>query len=96
MSPTATETRTPTGKSPVARILRQVGGYAMLVAGVAGCVLPIIPGIPLLIGGLSLLSVDTPWAARLLETVKRRFRGRGKADASRPGNRGPQIVSDRD
>ncbi|WP_251106820.1 PGPGW domain-containing protein [Alloacidobacterium dinghuense] len=45
-------------------------GYACLIAGVVGCVLPIIPGIPLLFVGLGLLSVDSPWAARLRDWLK--------------------------
>lgn len=55
------------------RILRQTAGYGLLAGGVAGCILPIIPGIPLLIGGLSLLSADPPWAARLLQKLKARL-----------------------
>jgi uncharacterized protein len=51
-------------------ISRQVGGYALLGAGIAGCILPIIPGIPLLFAGLALLAVDTPWAAQLSAKLK--------------------------
>jgi uncharacterized membrane protein YbaN (DUF454 family) len=51
-------------------ILRQGAGYASLAAGVAGCILPIIPGIPLLFVGLGLLAVDSPWAARLRDKLK--------------------------
>jgi hypothetical protein len=54
-------------------IARQVGGYTLLAAGLAGCVLPIIPGIPLLFAGLALLAVDTPWAARLSAKLKDRW-----------------------
>jgi uncharacterized membrane protein YbaN (DUF454 family) len=58
------------GKTRGAIILRQVTGYAFLAAGVVGCVLPILPGIPLLFVGLGLLSVDSPWAARLRDRLK--------------------------
>jgi uncharacterized membrane protein YbaN (DUF454 family) len=51
-------------------ILRQGAGYVCLVAGVLGCILPIIPGIPLLFAGLGFLAVDSPWAARLLNWLK--------------------------
>jgi hypothetical protein len=51
-------------------ILRQTTGYGCLAAGVAGCILPIIPGIPLLFAGLGLLAVDSPWAARLRDRLK--------------------------
>ncbi len=74
-----------TGKSRSRRILRQITGYGLLAGGLAGCVLPIIPGIPLLIGGLTLLSADTPWAARLLQKLKARVQ--------RVTGRGPQKTS---
>jgi|HubBroStandDraft_5_1064220.scaffolds.fasta_scaffold13984_3 uncharacterized membrane protein YbaN (DUF454 family) len=51
-------------------ILRQVTGYACLAIGAAGCVLPILPGIPLLLAGLGLLAVDSPWAAQLRDRLK--------------------------
>lgn len=52
------------------RILRETGAWLLILAGLAGCILPVIPGIPLLIGGLAILAVDRPWAARLLHHVK--------------------------
>jgi uncharacterized protein len=58
------------GKGPVWIILRQVTGYALLILGVIGCILPILPGIPLLFVGLGLLAVDSPWAARLRDRLK--------------------------
>jgi uncharacterized membrane protein YbaN (DUF454 family) len=57
----------------VKRILRESGAWLLILIGVAGCVLPVIPGIPLLIGGLAVLAVDRPWAARLLERVKEKW-----------------------
>lgn len=61
------------------RVARQVGGWALLVAGVAGCVLPVIPGIPLLIGGLALLAPEYAWAGaaqrRVTAWIARRRRG---------------------
>jgi uncharacterized membrane protein YbaN (DUF454 family) len=58
------------GKKRIDIILRQTSGYACLAAGIAGCILPIIPGIPLLFVGLGLLAVDSPWAARLRDRLK--------------------------
>ena len=49
---------------------RLVGGWLLLIAGLAGFVLPVIPGIPLLIAGLALLAYEYVWAKRLLERVK--------------------------
>jgi uncharacterized protein len=47
-----------------------MAGYACLAAGIAGCILPILPGIPFLFVGLGLLAVDSPWAARLRDRLK--------------------------
>jgi uncharacterized membrane protein YbaN (DUF454 family) len=58
------------GKSRAKIILRQVTGYACLAGGIAGCMLPILPGIPFLFVGLGLLAVDSPWAARLRDRLK--------------------------
>ena len=51
-------------------IARKTLGYACIAVGVLGCILPILPGIPLLILGLGLLAVDVPWAARLRDRLK--------------------------
>jgi uncharacterized protein len=51
-------------------ILRQMAGYTCLAAGIAGCILPILPGTPFLFVGLGLLAVDSPWAARLRDRLK--------------------------
>ena len=78
-------------KHPGLVVLRQVSGYACVAAGVAGCVLPVIPGIPLLIAGLGLLAVDSPWAARLRDRLKdsvakRLSRERSGGDPQSPGS----------
>jgi uncharacterized protein len=57
-------------KSSWGRWGRLVGGWLLLVAGLAGFVLPVIPGIPLLLAGLGLLAYEYVWAKRLLERVK--------------------------
>ena len=56
------------------KLSRQIGGYALLVIGVAGCVLPILPGIPFIFAGLALLAVDGPWAERLLIKLREKWR----------------------
>jgi hypothetical protein len=40
------------------RMAKRILAYACLVAGVAGLVLPLVPGIPLLILGFNLLEPD--------------------------------------
>lgn len=50
----------------------------MIVVGIAGCLLPIAPGFPFLIGGLALLASHYPWARTALDWVKQtphRIRG---------------------
>jgi uncharacterized protein YqgC (DUF456 family) len=53
------------------KTLRNAVGISLLVAGGIGCVLPIIPGIPLLLAGAATLGADHPivrtsraWLAR--------------------------------
>lgn len=46
---------------------------AMLLAGIAGWLLPIIPGWAFFIPGLILLSTEFHWARRLLTWLKSKF-----------------------
>jgi uncharacterized membrane protein YbaN (DUF454 family) len=48
-------------------------GWAFILLGIAGLVLPILQGILFLLIGLSLLSNQSAWAARLLHKLKERF-----------------------
>lgn len=48
-------------------------GWAFLLLGMTGFILPVIPGIPFLLVGLLILSGEYVWAARLLTIVRRRF-----------------------
>jgi uncharacterized protein len=43
--------------------MRAIAGWFLLVVGVLGCVLPIIPGIPLLAAGAALLG-SNHWLVR--------------------------------
>ena len=52
---------------------RLILGWAGIGVGLLGIILPIIPGIPLLIGGLVLLSTQYHWAHRLMVWMKRKF-----------------------
>jgi hypothetical protein len=55
------------------RIGRIAGGSVLLLVGIAGLALPVLPGWLFIIPGLGLLSFDVPFAARLLERVKDRI-----------------------
>jgi hypothetical protein len=54
------------------RWIRIAGGWFLFGTGIAGCVLPIIPGIPLALAGLLILSRDYVWARSILRKVKRK------------------------
>jgi uncharacterized membrane protein YbaN (DUF454 family) len=45
-------------------------GWILVVLGTAGILLPLIPGIPLLLGGLIVLARHYVWASRLLARVR--------------------------
>ena len=48
-----------------------IGGGFLVVAGIAGLVLPVVPGTALLASGLLLWSKEFKWAAQLLEPARR-------------------------
>jgi len=50
-------------------IAATVGG-ALVLLGLAGLVLPVIPGIPLIIAGLAILATEFTWAEVLLNRTK--------------------------
>ena len=51
--------------------VRKAVGWGLLVAGVAGCVLPVAPGIPLVLAGLVMLARDYEWARQMLQWMRR-------------------------
>jgi uncharacterized membrane protein YbaN (DUF454 family) len=51
-------------------IVATVGG-TLVALGLLGLVLPVIPGIPLLIAGFALLATEFAWAEVLLNRTKR-------------------------
>ena len=60
---------------------RMIVGWFCIAAGLLGLVLPIIPGIPLLIAGVITLSTQHRWARALMLWMKRRFRKHWPADS---------------
>jgi uncharacterized membrane protein YbaN (DUF454 family) len=55
---------------PSGSLWRSAGGWILLVLGAAGLMLPILPGVPLLIAGLVMLSANHHWARNCLRRVK--------------------------
>jgi uncharacterized membrane protein YbaN (DUF454 family) len=60
-------------RSKAKRIAIKVSGWCFIVLGILGLVLPILQGILFLLVGLYLLSDDSPWAARVLHRVRKKF-----------------------
>jgi uncharacterized membrane protein YbaN (DUF454 family) len=60
----------PKGK-PMLRVARIFGGSALLVVGLVGWILPVIPGWPFVIPGLILLGEEFHWARRTLAWLKK-------------------------
>ena len=59
-------------------MFREIAGFFLLAAGVVGVVVPIIPGIPLLLAGGVLLAPKYPRIRIAMEYVRRKL-GRAKA-----------------
>ncbi len=55
----------------IKRISIQTVGYACLLLGIAGIILPILNGTVFLVAGLVLLSVYSEWAKKLLHKIGR-------------------------
>jgi uncharacterized membrane protein YbaN (DUF454 family) len=49
--------------------LRELTGFALVIAGLLGMLLPILPGVPLLLAGVGILGTNhpriEPWIARI-------------------------------
>jgi uncharacterized membrane protein YbaN (DUF454 family) len=60
------------------RRVRSIAGITLVALGVAGIVLPLMPGVPFLIAGTALLGSDHPLSRAVAERVRRLRRRRGK------------------
>lgn len=72
------------GRMQLGRVARQAAGWSLLAAGGALLVLP-GPGIPLVLGGLALLSSEHRWARRARAHLRSRWRSL-RARLDRPGS----------
>jgi hypothetical protein len=77
-----TESVSTLSTQPCGSLWRTAGGWTLLVLGVAGLVLPVLPGVPLLFAGLVMLSTNYPWARTCLRRLKLWMR---KLNRHRPG-----------
>ena len=55
------------------RILLEVGGWALIVLGIAGLFLPILPGLLFLLIGLTVLSANHHWARLWIDRLREHF-----------------------
>lgn len=55
---------------PLRWVIAASVGTTLVVLGLTGLVLPVIPGIPLLIAGFALLATEFAWAEVLLNRTK--------------------------
>jgi uncharacterized protein (TIGR02611 family) len=56
------------------RVIVSLLGFVLILAGLAGLALPILPGWLLIIAGLAVLATEYAWAERALDTAKRKAR----------------------
>jgi hypothetical protein len=68
----------------IVRALLAVAGATLLLLGLAGVFLPILPGLPLLAGGLALLAGEFVWARKLLDGAVSRI-SRSRDDGTSDG-----------
>jgi hypothetical protein len=72
------------------RLAVTVVGVTLILTGLAGIVLPVLPGPLLVIAGLAVLASEYVWARRALEMARRRFnQARALARRRRNGTGGP-------
>ena len=68
------------------RWVRIIAGFSLLGFGLVAILIPVLPQVPFIVGGLLLLAREFHWARRLLDWAKRRWHSvRGAAEAPQAG-----------
>ena len=57
----------------VKRVAFNAAGWLLLMVGVVGLFLPVLPGVLLMVIALSILSIEYAWARRWMSTLLHRF-----------------------
>lgn len=81
-------------KQPMRKFLRNLMGVGLVILGIIGLILPIMPGWIFLIPGLMILAESFPWLDRFLnkwiawgkEKMARERKGTSKSDAEPPAS----------
>jgi uncharacterized membrane protein YbaN (DUF454 family) len=72
-------------------MIRTVAGVALVGLGLIGMLVPVLPGIPLLLAGVALLGSDHPWVRPCMARLRSWRRGGARAAGPRqpddPGQR---------
>ena len=74
------------------RIGAVMAGTVLVLAGIIGLLLPVVPGWLLIIAGLAILATEFVWARRLLDTAKARASDI-KAKVVKPGTKKPGAAA---
>jgi hypothetical protein len=61
------------------RSVRTAGGFCLIVLGAIGTLMPVVPGVPLILAGVALVGTDHPW---IRAAVSRWKPGPGNHDRS--------------
>jgi uncharacterized protein len=60
-------------KARLKRIATHIAGWGFIVLGIVGLFVPLLQGVLFMLVGLTILSSVSPWAARLLDRIRKRF-----------------------
>ncbi|MGH8958757.1 MAG: PGPGW domain-containing protein [Acidimicrobiia bacterium] len=74
------------------RIAAVVAGTILVLAGIIGLLLPVVPGWLMIIPGLAILATEFVWARRLLDTAKAKASDI-KAKVAKPGAKKPGAAA---